>query len=116
MFTTTEAEGVALYAQAAAGPLASVPAEAWGPLAAIIAAVLALVGVLVGHVIGARGKARADAGQLALQLATTLDARVLVLERERNGYRNHAHVLHEWGGDVQTPENPRPAWPADLPR
>ena len=99
------------------------PVAAWGALGVIGAAVCAAAGTAFGTWLTNRRNAKVDAGQLALEYATglrddvkKLEARVSMLENERDAYRSHAHVLHEWGGYVETPERPRPVWPINLPR
>ena len=101
----------------------TVPGPAWGAIGVLGAALVAAVASILTGWAKDRNKAKVDAGQLALEYATQLRTdvddlkqQVAELMAERNAYRTHAHVLHEWGGFIQTPENPRPVWPATLPR
>jgi hypothetical protein len=100
-----------------------VPVAAWGAIGLVGASVCTAGGALFGTWLTNRRNARVDAGTLALEYATglradveRLEGRVTTLENEKNAYRSHANVLHEWGGFVETPERPRPAWPASLLR
>lgn len=101
---------------------ASIPAPAWAAIGVIGAALIGFLGAAVGTWLTNRRAAKVDAGQLALQYAqglrTDLDAlriEVRELKTISNAYRSHAHILHEWGGHVETPERPRPLWPQTLP-
>ena len=98
--------------------LADVPAAAWAAFGVIGGALIAMF----GNWLKDRRAAKVDAGQLALEYATSLredikklESRVDRLENEKDAYRSHAHVLHEWGGHVETVERPRPIWPQTLP-
>jgi hypothetical protein len=98
--------------------LSQIPAGAWGAIGLAAGAVIALFGGWLKD----RRVAKVDAGQLALEYATglrddikKLETRVDRLENEKDAYRSHAHVLHEWGGHVETAERPRPIWPQTLP-
>jgi len=92
--------------------LNTIPGPVWGFFGvAITGAAMVLRDWLTG-----RNRNKIDAGQLALEIAEDLRARVEKLETERNAYRSHANILHEWGGWVETPERPRPMWPDHLPR
>jgi hypothetical protein len=108
---------------AAPGFWESVPAAVWGAAGIAVAAAFTAAGAIFGSWLTNKRSARVDAGQLALEYATglrddiqKLEGRVSTLENERNAYRSHAHVLHEWGGYVETPDRPRPIWPVNLPR
>jgi hypothetical protein len=101
----------------------SVPPAVWGTLGILGAALLTAAGAVFGTWLTNRRNAKVDAGQLALTYAQglrddvkKLEDRVTTLENERNAYRSHAHVLHEWGGYVETSDRPRPIWPVNLPR
>jgi hypothetical protein len=100
----------------------AVPAPVWGTIGVLGAAFIGAMGALFGAWITNRRNARVDAGQLALAYAEGLrkdldDLRdeVRDLKSISNAYRSHAHILHEWGGHVETPERPRPLWPQTLP-
>jgi hypothetical protein len=101
----------------------TIPGPAWGAIGLLGAGLIAALTSMITAWSKDRNKAKVDAGQLALEYATQLrrdvddlKASVAELMAERNAYRTHAHVLHEWGGFIQTSENPRPAWPPTLPR
>lgn len=101
----------------------TIPGPAWGAVGVLGAAIVGVIGAFVGSWMSNRRASKLDAGTLALEYAKGLredleevKGRVTVLEDERDAYRSHAHVLHEWGYTAQTPENPRPIWPATLPR
>ena len=101
----------------------SIPGPAWGAIGIVGAAAFTAIGVLVGNWINSRRAGRVDAGTLALEYAKGLEVRLTAVEAKlevqvnlSSGYRSHAHVLHDWGHVVQTPENPRPLWPTHLPQ
>jgi hypothetical protein len=101
----------------------TIPTPVWAAVGVVVAAIFTAGGALIGTWLTNRRNAKVDAGQLALAYATglrddvkVLEARVTTLENQRDAYRSHAHVLHEWGGYVETPERPRPIWPINLPR
>lgn len=88
------------------------PPEAWGALGVMAG------GGLTALVAWANSKrsSKADAGTLALEMVKRLDARVEILERERNAYRSWSHVLWSHIYDEQAPRLPAPTWPHDLAR
>lgn len=88
------------------------PPEAWGALGVLGGALIA------GFVAWMKDRSadKNNAGTLALALAQRLDARVEVLERERNAYRSWSHVLWSHIYDEQAPRLPAPSWPVDLAR
>lgn len=103
--------------------LVAIPPAAWTAVGVVLAALVAAVGAFIGSWVTNRRNAKVDAGQLALEYAKglrddvdDLKTQVAALKAESNAYRSHAHVLHEWGGYVETPERPRPVWPQMLPR
>lgn len=103
--------------------ISSVPGPVWAMLGTLGAALFLAGGTFLGVWLSNRRSAKVDAGQLALEYAAALrvdldllKVQVGTLQAESNAYRSHAHVLHEWGGYVETPEKPRPLWPLSLPR
>ena len=102
---------------------ANVPSAVWGAIGVTAAAVFTVGGALVRDWWANRRESKVDAGQLALEYAKGLDskvarleARVTVLEGERNAYRSWSHVLWDHIHDTDNPRIPAPAWPTDLPR
>lgn len=88
------------------------PPEAWGALGVLGGAVMTAIVAWANS----NRTSKADAGTLALSMVTRLDARVEVLERERNAYRSWSHVLWAHIYDEQVPRLPGPTWPEDLAR
>jgi hypothetical protein len=101
----------------------TIPGPAWGAIGVLGAALFTGGGALLGSWLSNKRQSRVDAGSLALEFAKSLEVRLKAVEDKleaqvalSNGYRSHAHVLHDWGHAVQTPESPRPLWPTHLPQ
>lgn len=95
------------------------PAHIWSWASAVIVAATAAVSAFVTSAVASRRNRADGLSALIDQLqeeVQRLAARVEALERHRDAYRDWSIVLWEWGGDVHSPENPRPTWPDDLPR
>ena len=101
----------------------AIPGELYGAAAIVAAAAITAAAAIVGHNVGAQRAKKSDAGSLALQIANTLqaridtlEARVVLLEHDRNAYRSWSHQLWDHIHNENKPRIPAPIWPENLPR